>query len=185
MSDADLDDLLHETFELIESGKPLVRIARRTVREERCNKKPHTVPGVTPVEQQHLNDVLRVNTQDTKKLEGGTLPPSPHAHVPAQNMVDEHGDPIPTHLQGVFAAREHFRRIREELTQLAKQIHALKNSPAGRDISNLCARRLLSVAEDLNLSCPALLETADKTTDPKHSKREWISAKVVLKRSYR
>ena len=180
-----LNELLHKTIDLIQSGKELVVVSRKSVldsasRYRNINKSTGNVylggtryhaTKDTPPDEQHTKLVLRSKTQDALKVSGGTLPPVTY-HADTR---DEQQTPVPAALVPIFTSREHFVRIREALLGLAKELHTLTHTPAGRDLHRSNYQKLLSVAQDLNLSCPALVEPPIN----------WASSKTLIRRTYR
>jgi hypothetical protein len=174
-----LEDLLNETYLMMDRGEPIRPLPRRYVTDLASRRRLEQSSGVSSrqaprLTAEHMHSQGRSVSKDLQKLANAQLPKVQQA----AQYKDEHGKDVPVNLCHIFAAREHFARIRKDLTELAKQVHALAASPAGKDINSGSAAKLLAVAEDLNLSCPALLD------DATGSKRPWISAKTVMQRTY-
>jgi len=178
-----LDALLRETYLLLERGEALEVVSRRHVLESVHRKKMEDLDETGKALKQpdparlHLSEHYRDAERDDTKLDGATLPPLDDP-LP-DTLTDEHGNTVPESLREVFGAREHFARLRREVTELARQVHALTHSDAGKDLHRSNVRKLLAIAEDLNLSCPALVEE-----NVPGSHRNWASAKVLINRTY-
>ena len=173
-----LNEMLARTFELIEQGKPIHTVSRKTVmdcasrwRGLAAMKQEQALYAAHPAFPEDIEPIRLASRNvkaDMAALEGGTLP---DATRPA---TDHHGNPVPAELAEIFQTREHFARLRDELRETARQLHALMHTPAGKHINRQCTQRLLGIAEDINISCPVLVEGND-----------WICTKTLVRRNYR
>ena len=173
-----LDELLAQTFELISRGKPLHTLSRKSILDT-ASRWRHSKSEQDAMQQEqdankglpdrtHLRIAYRDAAADQAQLEGGALP-----KLAGGPQKDHHGNPVPPALEEVFVAREHFARIRQSLRENARQLHALMHTPAGKHLHRHSTQRLLSVAEDINLSCPVLVE-----------KNKWVCTKTLVRRTY-
>jgi len=174
-----LDELLAQTFELISQGKTLYALSRKSIldtasrwrhsRSEQDAMQQEQAANQGLPDRTHLRIAYRDAAQDQSKLEGGALP-----QLAGGPQKDHHGNPVPPALEEVFMAREHFARIRQSLKENARQLHALMHTPAGKHLHRHSTQRLLSIAEDINLSCPVLVEKNNK----------WVCTKTLVRRTY-